>query len=66
MTPSGKLRITGTHAERWLGTVNQYQAQLVDALQADPHPSAQECQHPACDRITLHTYCDRHRAEAGR
>ena len=36
LTSAGKLRITGTHAERWLPILSQYEADLVDALQADP------------------------------
>lgn len=35
LTPSGRLRITGDHVERHFPIIAQYEAQLIDALQAD-------------------------------
>lgn len=67
LTLSGRLKIAGDREQidRWLGTVNQYQAQLTEALQAAAtHPAARECAHPGCDRLTLRELCDRHRAPA--
>ena len=42
LLPSGRLRITGTHAERWLPVLAQYRQELTDALQADPDPDPVE------------------------
>ena len=38
LLPSGKLKITGTHAERWLPVLAQYEDALVDALRASAGP----------------------------
>ena len=34
LLPSGRLRITGTHAERWIPILGQYERELLDALRA--------------------------------
>jgi len=34
LTATGKLRITGTHAERWIPILGQYERELLDALRA--------------------------------
>ena len=65
LTESGRLRITGdpVHVERWLGTVAQYEAELVAALQAGrATDEPNRCQHPSCETITLgRAFCSKHR-----
>ena len=40
LTAAGRLRITGEHAERWLATIAQYEAELVQALKASAGTAA--------------------------
>ena len=42
---------------------HEYSQQYMQAMEKLHGTGKQSCQHPACNRITLQTHCDKHRPD---